>query len=98
MRARHPVHRILPIAALAVVLATAACGSSGSSGTGGEPRPAAPRASGKACAPVAGDQLVVLKDDKDLQNADNIVPAVNAAAAQANPAAADRRWTRCRRS
>jgi osmoprotectant transport system substrate-binding protein len=35
---------------------------------------------------VAGDQLVVLEDDKQLQNADNVIPAVNAAAAQANPA------------
>ena len=35
---------------------------------------------------MAGDQLVVLEDDKELQNADNIIPAVNAAAAEANPA------------
>jgi osmoprotectant transport system substrate-binding protein len=69
--------------ALAAVLATAACGSSGSSGTGGGA--ASGSAAGDACAPVAGDQLVVLQDDKHLQNADNIVPAVNAAAAAANP-------------
>jgi osmoprotectant transport system substrate-binding protein len=30
---------------------------------------------------VAGEQLVVLEDDKQLQNADNIIPAVNAEAA-----------------
>ena len=42
--------------------------------------------SGDTCAPVAGDQLVVLEDDKQLQNADNVIPAVNAAAAQASPA------------
>ena len=70
--------------ALAAVLATAACGSSGSSGTGGDA--ASGSATGNACAPVAGDRLVVLQDDKHLQNADNIVPAVNAAAAAANPA------------
>jgi osmoprotectant transport system substrate-binding protein len=69
--------------ALAAVLATAACGDSGSSGTGGDA--ASGSAVGEACAPVAGDQLVVLQDDKHLQNADNIVPAVNAAAAAANP-------------
>jgi osmoprotectant transport system substrate-binding protein len=69
--------------ALAAVLATAACGNSGSSGTGGGA--ASGSAAGEACAPVAGDQLVVLQDDKHLQNADNIVPAVNAAAAAANP-------------
>ena len=69
--------------ALAAVLATAACGSSGSPGTGGGA--ASGSAAGDACAPVAGDQLVVLQDDKHLQNADNIVPAVNAAAAAANP-------------
>ena len=30
----------------------------------------------QTCAPVQGDKLVVLKDDKGLQNADNIVPVV----------------------
>src|SRR5689334_6136967 len=69
--------RILAPLAL-VVVATAACGSSGSSGTGGGSSSAAvgstAAAGGKACAPVAGDQLVVLKDDKALQSADNILP------------------------
>jgi osmoprotectant transport system substrate-binding protein len=85
MRTRRRFQTILPIAALAAVLSTAACGDSGSSGTGGGAA-ASGSASGDACAPVAGDQLVVLEDDKGLQNADNIVPAVNAAAASANPA------------
>jgi osmoprotectant transport system substrate-binding protein len=85
MRTRRSFRTILPIAALAAVLSTAACGESGSSGTGGGAE-ASGSASGDACAPVAGDQLVVLEDDKGLQNADNIVPAVNAAAAAANPA------------
>jgi osmoprotectant transport system substrate-binding protein len=35
---------------------------------------------------VVGNQLVVLEDKKGLQNADNIVPVVNAAASTANPA------------
>jgi osmoprotectant transport system substrate-binding protein len=81
MRART---RIIAPLALAVAL-TAACGESGSSGTGGDAE-ANGSASGDACAPVAGDQLVVLEDDKQLQNADNVIPAVNAAAASANPA------------
>ncbi|MGK5169624.1 glycine betaine ABC transporter substrate-binding protein [Geodermatophilus sp. CPCC 205761] len=80
--------RILPPLALAAVLLTAtACGESGSSGNGGGGSgEGAASASGDACAPVAGDQLVVLEDDQQLQNADNVVPAVNVATAQANPA------------
>jgi len=74
---------------LAAALATAACGASGSSGTGGSSSAAggsSAAAAGASCAPVAGQQLVVLTDDKALQNADNVVPAVNAAAASASPA------------
>ncbi|MGA5303311.1 glycine betaine ABC transporter substrate-binding protein [Nucisporomicrobium flavum] len=55
----------------AVILA--GCGESGSSGT----EAPASSASGAGCAPVAGDKLVVLTDDKNLQNTDNIVPAIN---------------------
>ncbi|MGY1621253.1 glycine betaine ABC transporter substrate-binding protein [Geodermatophilus sp. SYSU D00965] len=78
--------RIVPPLALAAVLLTAtACGESGSSGTGGGQTTGA-TAAGDACAPVAGEQLVVLEDDQQLQNADNVVPAVNSATAQANPA------------
>jgi osmoprotectant transport system substrate-binding protein len=71
-----------------LVLATAllsACGQSGSSGSGGGTASGG-SASGSACAPVAGDQLVVLQDDKHLQNADNVVPLVYAPTAQQNPA------------
>ncbi|MBM7082102.1 glycine betaine ABC transporter substrate-binding protein [Micromonospora sp. WMMD734] len=50
------------------------CGDAGSSGTDAPEQ----GASGAGCAPVAGDQLVVLDDDKKLQNTDNIIPAVNA--------------------
>ena len=55
------------------------CGEAGSSGT--QPPPAT-GASGAGCAPVAGNELVVLVDDKRLQNTDNIIPAVNADAAE----------------
>ncbi|MEV6600519.1 glycine betaine ABC transporter substrate-binding protein [Actinoplanes sp. NPDC051346] len=55
----------------AVILA--GCGQSGSSGTAAPPSSAA----GAGCAPVAGQTLVVLTDDKNLQNTDNIVPAIN---------------------
>jgi osmoprotectant transport system substrate-binding protein len=75
--------------ALAAVLSAAACGSAGSSSTGGSAAggsASGSAAGGDACAPVAGTQLVVLEDDKHLQNADNIVPAVNATTAGANPA------------
>jgi osmoprotectant transport system substrate-binding protein len=81
MRARTRI--IAPLALL--VALTAACGESGSSGTGGDAEGSG-SASGDSCAPVAGDQLVVLDDDKNLQNADNVIPAVNAAAAEASPA------------
>jgi osmoprotectant transport system substrate-binding protein len=54
----------------------AGCGEEGSSGT---QAPATAAAGG--CAPVAGEQLVVLEDDKKLQTVDNIIPAVNAKAA-----------------
>ena len=74
---------LLPLAVAGVLLT--ACGESGSSGTGGS-QAGGSSASGDACAPVAGEQLVVLEDDQQLQNADNIVPAVNLATAQANPA------------
>jgi osmoprotectant transport system substrate-binding protein len=50
----------------------AACGDEGSSGTS-----APASVSGAGCAPAAGDKLVVLDDDKKLQLADNIIPAVN---------------------
>jgi osmoprotectant transport system substrate-binding protein len=81
MRARI---RIIAPLALAVI-ATAACGQSGSSGGGGGSSTSA-KAAGSSCAPVADKQLVVLKDDQGLQNADNVIPAVNAATAQKNPA------------
>lgn len=77
--------RFIAPLALAMIV-TAACGESGSSGTGGSTDGEESQASGEACAPVPGDQLVVLEDDMQLQNADNVIPAVNTAAAEANPA------------
>lgn len=59
------------LVATAVILA--GCADAGSSGT----EAPASSASGAGCAPVAGDTLVVLTDDKQLQNTDNIVPAIN---------------------
>jgi osmoprotectant transport system substrate-binding protein len=57
----------------AAVLVLTACGSAGSSGTQAPPSSAA----GAGCAPVAGSSLVVLDDDKHLQNTDNVIPAIN---------------------
>jgi osmoprotectant transport system substrate-binding protein len=85
MRAR--IQLVVPLT-IAVLTLTAACGASGSSGTGGSSSSGSgsANASGKDCSPVAGDKLVVLEDDKHLQNADNVIPAVNAKTAQSQPA------------
>ncbi|WP_328463011.1 glycine/betaine ABC transporter substrate-binding protein [Actinoplanes sp. NBC_00393] len=64
---------------LAVALVLTGCGDAGSSGT--EAPPSAAAGGGQGCAPVAGDALVVLDDDKQLQNTDNIIPAINKKAA-----------------
>ncbi len=63
--------------ALTSTFALAACGESGSSGT---QTPQA-QATGVGCAPVASEQLVLLTDDKNLQNTDNVVAAINTKAA-----------------
>ncbi|KRD41505.1 glycine/betaine ABC transporter substrate-binding protein [Cellulomonas sp. Root930] len=80
MRARRSTTlTLIAVAALAL----GACGSPGSGG--GEADPTTSGSSGLAtCDPIAGEKLVVLEDDKGLQNADNIIPAVNKAAAAAN--------------
>lgn len=74
----------LPAAAAGLLLLLAACGDPGSGGGTADPTSGGD-ASGTVCEPVAGDQLVVLDDDQGLQNADNVIPAVNAAAAAADP-------------
>jgi osmoprotectant transport system substrate-binding protein len=86
---RAPV-RLLPPLLLAAAL-VAACGQSGSSGSGGgnsggSGGSGGTAASASSCAPVAGQQLVVLQDDKHLQNADNVVPLVYAPTAQKSSA------------
>ncbi len=72
--------RMLGIAGLLLLaLFLTACGESGSSGTQ-ERSTASTDASKEACDPVAGEDLVVLEDDQQLQTVDNIIPAVNAEA------------------
>lgn len=66
------------VGALAGGMFLAGCGEEGSSGT--DAPATAGAGAGAGCAPAAGSQLVVLEDDKKLQNTDNIVPAVNAKA------------------
>lgn len=68
-------------------LGLAGCGEPGSGG--GKTQPPATGGGGTACAPVAGDRLVVLTDDKHLQNSDNVVAAFNQEFATANPAAVE---------
>ncbi|MEO3742388.1 glycine betaine ABC transporter substrate-binding protein [Plantactinospora sp. B5E13] len=71
----------LLIGAVGVVAAAgvlAGCGGAGSSGTQAPPA----GAEGAGCAPVTGNQLVVLDDDKKLQNTDNVIPAINSKVAQ----------------
>jgi len=77
MTSRNRKISIALLAGVATVLtmSIAACGKEGSSGT------EAPQgATGQGCAPVAGDQLVVLEDDKKLQNSDNVVAAISSKA------------------
>jgi len=87
---RSRLHR--PTLALATVgvlaLTLGACGEPGSAG--GATKPATPAsAEGTVCEPVAGDRLVVLADDKGLQNSDNVIPAVNADVAAEQPTVLD---------
>lgn len=72
-----PSIRTLTFAA-AGLLFLSACGESGSSGGGGGGDESA--ASGEACVGIAGEELIVLEDDLQLQTVDNIIPAVSAAA------------------
>ncbi|MEN0129557.1 MAG: glycine betaine ABC transporter substrate-binding protein [Brevundimonas sp.] len=89
MSVRHLTAKSLLATTLLVsAMALAACGSPGSGGGEAEPTTDA-SASGTACEPIAGDKLVVLTDDKGLQNADNIIPAVNKDAATKHPAIID---------
>lgn len=78
---RMPMFRSLGIAGLVLTsLLLTACGDSGSSGTKSESTAPSSTSTAKkaSCDPVAGDELVVLDDDKGLQTVDNVIPAVNA--------------------
>ncbi|SFK31059.1 glycine betaine ABC transporter substrate-binding protein [Cellulomonas sp. KH9] len=77
-----PRSRTLGVLA-ALTLTLSACGAPGSGG--GQAETSAAGSDLPACAPVAGESLVVLEDDKGLQNADNIIPAVNAQVAADHP-------------
>ena len=63
-----------------------ACGEAGSSGA--EAPETSTEGGAAGCVPVAGDQLVVLEDDQLLQNTDNVIPAINAEAANPDLVAA----------
>jgi len=83
------MHRYSRVAVGLVGLVAAAgmvagCGKAGSSGTAAP----ASAAAGGGCAPVAGTQLVVLDDDKHLQNTDNVIAAINTKAATPDVVAA----------
>jgi len=72
-------HRFSLIAAAGLVAVAAtltACGDKGSSGTAA---PVTANGASAGCAPEKSDTLVLLTDDKHLQNADNIVAVVNTA-------------------
>jgi osmoprotectant transport system substrate-binding protein len=69
----------------AVALLVSGCGAPGSSGTSTPAATSAASSGLPTCSPVAGDAFVALTDDKHLQNPDNIIPAINAAAAAADP-------------
>jgi osmoprotectant transport system substrate-binding protein len=64
---------LMAATATVAVVSLTGCGKSGSSGTAAP----ASAAAGGGCAPVAGNGLVVLTDDKKLQNTDNVIPAIN---------------------
>lgn len=78
-----PRHRPFGVLA-ATVLLVAACGAPGSGGGQADTTPS-DSAGLPVCEPVAGETLVVLEDDKGLQNADNVLPAVNASVATEHP-------------
>ncbi|GAA4914945.1 hypothetical protein GCM10023223_38040 [Stackebrandtia albiflava] len=65
----------LPVMGL-LALTLAACGDPGSSGT------TAPEdVTGEGCEPIAGDTLVALEDDKQLQASENVLPVFHSDAA-----------------
>lgn len=68
---------------MGVVVVAACLGAAAGCSGDGSSRPGANASTGPAgCAPVPGDQLVLLEDDKKLQTANNIVPVVRAEVAR----------------
>lgn len=64
-------------ALVAATLALSGCGDAGSSGAASGGSTSSGSAAKTTCSPVAGDELVVLEDDKKLQTVDNLIPAIN---------------------
>lgn len=76
-----PAIRTLLSLTAAAVLSLSACGEAGSSG-GSAPTPTTSASALATCEAVPGEALVVLADDRKLQTVDNIIPAINADAAE----------------
>ena len=66
------------LSALALVLAGCSSDSGDTAAPSGAANSSLPATSATVCLPVPGDSLVVLEDDQNLQNSDNVIPAVNA--------------------
>jgi osmoprotectant transport system substrate-binding protein len=64
------------IAGIALPIALGACSSSTTGKNGSHDSVTSSSAAATTCAPVAGDSLTVLTDDKHLQSSDNITPVV----------------------
>lgn len=84
-------HKLAVASVAAASLMLAACSSqsgepsssaTSASQSAAEPTAAEPTAATMQCLPVPGDQLVVLEDDLQLQNSDNVLPAINVETAQ----------------
>ena len=68
-----------------VLVLVAACGTPGSSDGSSTAATSAAADAPAACEAVPGESFVALDDDQNLQNPDNVIPALNAAAAAADP-------------
>ncbi|MBI9113397.1 glycine betaine ABC transporter substrate-binding protein [Sanguibacter suaedae] len=85
MRTHRPQSLAVASAALGLALVLSSCGDPGSSGG---PAPTTASAGGsdlETCEAVPGEGLVALEDDMNLQNPENVIPAVNAEAVAENP-------------
>lgn len=79
-------HKLAVASVAAASLMLAACSSQSeeptSSATSASQSATESTAAALQCLPVPGDQLVVLEDDLQLQNSDNVLPAINVETAQ----------------